>query len=181
MRKGLACITIALAALAARVSQYRAAAGGPAKDAAHQHHLRGGECRVTRCLDDASHQYRPARQLDPAREASAEQTALARRFLPRLFTTPSEPFRLQDFAVILHPDRRLIAFHLFWEDDIDFPEDNDPCDHEVLWVEYADDLRTVSGISTYFHGRILRGGFEAIQEANAHDGRPRINVPWGKP
>ena len=31
----------------------------------------------------------------------------------------------------MHPQRRLIAYHFFWEDDIDFPEDNDPCDHEA--------------------------------------------------
>ena len=119
-------------------------------------------------------------KLDPPAEATGEQTVLARRFLPRLFTTPSEPFRLLDFAVILHPSRRLVAYHLFWEDDIDFPEDNDPCDHEVLWVEYAEDQKTLTGISTYFHGRILRGSAEAIQDAKGHAVRPRINVQWGK-
>ena len=47
-------------------------------------------------------------------------------------------------------------------------------------MEYAEDQETIAGISTYFHGRILRGGSEAIQEAKAHAGRPRINVQWGK-
>ena len=73
-----------------------------------------------------------------------------------------------------------MAYHLFWEDDIDFPEDNDPCDHELLWVEYAEDEKTITSVTTYFHGRILRGGSEAIQEAKAHGGRPRVNVQWGK-
>ena len=40
--------------------------------------------------------------------------------------------------------------------------------------------KTITGVSTYFHGRILRGGSEAIQEAKAHGGRPRVNVQWGK-
>jgi hypothetical protein len=74
----------------------------------------------------------------------------------------------------------LLAYHLFWEDDIDFPEDNDPCDHELLWVEYAEDQKTISSVTTYFHGRILRGGSEAIQEAKVHGGRPLVNVQWGK-
>ena len=172
--------TIALASLSTGFLLQRAPNPARALDAAGEHHQRGVEFHIKRCLDEASQEYAAALKLDPPAEATAEQTALARHFLPRLFTTTSEPFRLQDFAVILHPSRRLIAYHLFWEDDIDFPEDNDPCDHEVLWVEYAEDQKTIAGISTYFHGRILRGGSEAIQEAKAHAGRPRINVQWGK-
>ena len=172
--------TIALASLSTGFLLQRAPNPARALDAAGEHHQRGVEFHIKRCLDEASQEYAAALKLEPPAEATAEQTALARHFLPRLFTTTSEPFRLQDFAVILHPSRRLIAYHLFWEDDIDFPEDNDPCDHEVLWVEYAEDQKTIAGISTYFHGRILRGGSEAIQEAKAHAGRPRINVQWGK-
>jgi hypothetical protein len=180
MKKGWIWITVAVAAVAASFTQYSAPASGAAQDAAQRHHERGVQFHIKRCLDEASQEYAAALKLDPPAEATAEQTALARRFLPRLFTTPSEPFRLQDFAVILHPSRRLVAYHLFWEDDIDFPEDNDPCDHEVLWVEYAEDHKTITGLSTYFHGRILIGGADAIQEAKAQAGRPRINVQWGK-
>jgi len=180
MKKGCIWLTIVLAVITAGFTQSRAPANGQALDAAGKHHQRGVEFHIKRCLDEASQEYAATLKLDPPTEATAEQTALARHFLPRLFTTTSEPFRLQDFAVILHPSRRLIAYHLFWEDDIDFPEDNDPCDHEVLWVEYSEDHKTITGISTYFHGRILRGGSEAIQEAKAHAGRPRIDVQWGK-
>ena len=180
MKRGWIWMTALLAVVAAGFSQHRALAPTPAQDAAHRHHQRGVEFHIKRCLDEASQEYAATLKLDPPIEATAEQTALVRHFLPRLFTTPSEPFRLQDFAVILHPSRRLVAYHLFWEDDIDFPEDNDPCDHEVLWVEYAEDLKTITGLSTYFHGRILRGSADAIQEAKAHAGRPRINVQWGK-
>jgi len=180
MKNSRVWTTIALAGLSMGFLPQRAPNPARALDAAGEHHRRGVEFHIKRCLDEASQEYAAALKLDPPAEATAEQTALARHFLPRLFTTTSEPFRLQDFAVILHPSRRLIAYHLFWEDDIDFPEDNDPCDHEVLWVEYAEDQKTIAGISTYFHGRILRGGSEAIQEAKAHAGRPRINVQWGK-
>jgi hypothetical protein len=180
MKRGFGWTTIVVALLSVGFSQYRAPTGGPEQDAAQRHHQRGVEFHIKRCLDEASQQYIAVLKLDPPAEATGEQIALARRFLPRLFTTPSEPFHLQDFAVILHPSRRLIAYHLFWEDDIDFPEDNDPCDHEVLWVEYAEDHKTLTGISTYFHGRILRGSAGAIHEAKDNAGRPRINIQWGK-
>src|SRR5215510_7177037 len=151
-----------------------------AADSAEAHHQRGVEYHLRRCLDDASREYARALELDPPRELNAEEWRLARRFAPRLYATPSEFFPLKDFAVILHPAERLIAYHLFWEDDIDFPEDNDPCDHEVAWAEYGDDQVTITGFSTYFHGRILRGGNDVIEDAKAHGGRPRINVQWGK-
>jgi hypothetical protein len=172
-------IVIALAVLATGFHQ-RAPTSSPVRDAAGRHHQQGVEFHIRRCLDEASREYAETLKLDPPVLPTAEQTALARRFLPRLFTTPSEPFRLLDFAIVLHPTRRIVAYHLFWEDDIDFPEDNDPCDHEVLWVEYAGDHKSITGISTYFHGRILRAGDEAIQDAKVHAGRPRINVQWGK-
>jgi hypothetical protein len=149
-------------------------------DAAFTHHQRGINFHLKRCLDEASQEYAAALELDPPREPSAAQKHLARRFLPRIHVTLAEPFRLQDFAVILHPTSRMVAYHFFWEDDIDFPEDNDPCDHEVMWVEYAEDEETIIGFVTYFHGRLLRAGEEAIQDARAHGGRPRVNVQWGK-
>jgi len=180
MMPSLAVLAVGLSQYPVGLSQYRAPSEGPARTPAHKHHQRGVEFHVKRCLDEASQEYAAALKLDPPAAATAEQIALARRFLPRLFTTTSEPFRLQDFAIILHPSRRLVAYHLFWEDDIDFPEDNDPCDHEVLWVEYAEDQKTIAGVRTYFHGRILRGSGEALQDAKANGGRSRVNVQWGK-
>ncbi|MEP7274278.1 MAG: hypothetical protein ABI882_22480 [Acidobacteriota bacterium] len=141
---------------------------------------RGVELHLRRCLEDASRQYARALQLDPPKELSAEQWQLVKHFAPRLFTTRTEFFPLKDFAVILDPASRQIAYHLFWEDDIDFPEDNDPCDHEVVWVEYSKDEKSVEKLWTYFHGRILAGGAMALSDARQHAGRPHINVQWGK-
>jgi len=149
-------------------------------DTAEAHHQRGVEYHLRRCLDDASREYARALKLDPPRELSAEEWRLARRFAPRLYTTPSEFFPLKDFAVIMHPSERLIAYHFFWEDDIDFPEDNDPCDHELIWVKYSADKSSIEKILTYFHGRILGGGEAAINDARAHGMRPRVNIQWGK-
>jgi hypothetical protein len=152
----------------------------PASDTAEAHHRRGVEYHLRRSLDDASREYARALELDPPRELNAEEWRLVRRFAPRLYATPSEFFPLKDFAVILHPAERLIAYHFFWEDDIDFPEDNDPCDHELIWVKYSADKSSIENVLTYFHGRILEGGEAAINDARAHGMRPRVNIQWGK-
>lgn len=141
---------------------------------------RAVELHSRRCLDDASRNYARVLQLEPPKDLSAAQWQLVKRFAPRLFLTKTEFFPLKDFAVILDPQNRQIAYHLFWEDDIDFPEDNDPCDHEVVWVEYAPDEKSITRLWTYFHGRILTGGAEALADAARNQGRPHINVQWGK-
>ena len=147
---------------------------------AETHHRLGVEHHLRRSLDDASREYARSLELEPTRALTSEELALVRRFAPRLYTTPREFFALKDFAVIVHPQRHLIVYHFFWEDDIDFPEDNDPCDHEVMWVEYSPDRQSIQGIWTYFHGRLLTGGEAALSDARQHQMRPRVNVQWGK-
>ncbi len=153
---------------------------GAQGETAEAHHRLGVEHHLRRCLDDASREYARTLELDPPRELTAEQWQIARRFAPRIFTTPAEFFALKDFAVIMHPTERLIAYHFFWEDDIDFPEDNDPCDHELIWVQYSADGKSIEKFWTYFHGRILEGGADAVRDARRYSQRPRVNVQWGK-
>jgi hypothetical protein len=164
-----------LAAAGASSQQVR-----PAADAAGLHHRQGVDHHLRRCLEEASRDYARALEIDPPRDLTGDETALVRRFAPRVYTTPSEFFPLKDFAVILHPDRPVVAYHFFWEDDIDFPDDNDPCDHEVIWVQYSPDARAIEGLWTYFHGRILTGTNAALRDARQHGMRPRVNVQWGK-
>ena len=147
---------------------------------AAKHHALGVEHHLRRSLDEASREYARALELDPPREPTADELQRARRFAPRVYVTRDEFFPLKDFAVVLHPDRPLIAYHFFWEDDIDFPEDNDPCDHELMWVRHSRDGRDIEQISTYFHGRLLTGTEAALADARRHGMRPRINVQWGK-
>lgn len=151
-----------------------------AQESIEVHHQRGVAHHNLRRLDEASREYARVVQLDPPKELTPEQWALARRFAPRIYTTPTEFFPLKDFAVILHPTDRLIAYHFFWEDDIDFPEDNDPCDHELIWVKYSADGRNLESVWAYFHGRILIGGDAAMRDAKENGMRPRVNVQWGK-
>jgi hypothetical protein len=168
----------ATGALASAALLLTVAAG--AQETAAIHHERGVAYHLQRRLDEASREYAQALAIDPPRAPNADERGLVLRFAPRVYVTPDESFPLKDAAAILHPVVPLIAYHFFWEDDIDFPEDNDPCDHEVVWLQYSSDRRSIERIWTYFHGRILRGGDDAIGDARANDMRPRVNVQWGK-
>ncbi|RMF38791.1 MAG: hypothetical protein D6759_00445 [Chloroflexi bacterium] len=130
-------------------------------------------------LREAGRLYARLLEADPPRPPTEEEQALVLRYAPRLFVTPQEPFPLLDVIAILHPERPLIAYHLFWEDDIDYPEDQEPCDHELVWVAYDPERGSVTGVYTYYHGQIL-DGTEAVAEAARHEGRPWIGVQWGK-
>jgi hypothetical protein len=132
-----------------------------------------------RCLNDASELYGTILKLDPPAGPSDAQWAAVLRHAPRLYTTASEFFPLKDVVAVVHPVEPVIAYHLFWEDDIDFPDDNDPCDHEIVWVRYDPVDQRVVKVYTYFHEQILEPP-EAVADANAHQGRPWIGVEWGK-
>ena len=182
IRRYLPILLLAMACMSWGGMPTSAVLSEPQRDAesAETHHERGVAHHLRRCLDDASREYTRSLELDPPRELTAEEWSLVRRFAPRLYTTPTEFFPLKDFAVVLNPVARQIAYHFFWEDDIDFPEDNDPCDHELMWVQYAPDGRSIEKMWTYFHGRILAGGDAALGDARRHLQRPRVNVQWGK-
>jgi len=126
-----------------------------------------------RRLKEASEAYDDALKLLPPREPSAAERALIRKFAPIVLTTPNEPFPLKDAAAIMHFAEPWIAYHLFWEDDIDFPDDNDPCDHEVIWLRLDPTRTRVQSIHTYFHGRILSDATPVV-------GRPKVVSQWGK-
>jgi len=171
MLKGIiyACLAAGLA-LEAAAQDPEAAAARAAK--ANAYHLQ-------RRLDEASDQYRELLNIEPAATPSATQRAAILRFAPRVFQVSGDPFGLKDVVAIHHPNAPMIAYHFFWDDDIDFPEDNDPCDHELVWVRYDPNTMNVVSFHTYFHERILSSP-EAILDAAKNGQRPRVNVQWGK-
>ena len=133
-----------------------------------------------RRLEEASEAYDEVLRLAPPRAPDAGERAIIRKHAPRLFLVEGEPFPLKDIAAVLHPERPWIAYHLFWDDDIDFPDDNDPCDHEVVWVQLDTSKSKVVGYFSYFHGRIVTAPKDAIADANSNGGRPAFWVQWGK-
>lgn len=170
-------ILIAIAVPAQRVPPIPACS---CSDEARTHAQQGFEAHSLRRLTEASAAYSRALAAQPAADPNPEERALILRFAPRLFTHAQEPFPLKDAAAILHPDKPFIAYHFFWEDDIDFPDDNDPCDHELIWVELNPDRTRAVNYYLYFHGRILKAPPKAIQDMTAHQGRPAVLVQWGK-
>ena len=146
---------------------------------AAEHHEKAVQLHLRQRLDEASAEYAQTLALDPPREPTAAERRLAEALVPRVFVTASEPFELRDFAVVMNPDARVIAYHFFWDDDIDFPDDNEPSDHELVWVRYTTDGH-LAGIQTYFHGRVIDGGRAALDDAAAHGQRPAVYVQWGK-
>jgi hypothetical protein len=132
----------------------------------------GERAHGERRLAEASRHYAQTLALDPPAVASEAELDRARALAPELLLHAREPFALRDIAVVVHPERPWVGYHLFWEDDIDFPEDNDPCDHEVIWVEYDPATGRAVSVHTYFHGEVL---------SQALDGaRARVGVEWGK-
>jgi hypothetical protein len=171
----LACLALVLPAQM-YIMPHCAAPSAPALkvyESAFRHHEK-------RRLEDASLAYAEALKLAPPLDPVPGQATRIRKFAPRLFTTASEPFPLIDFAAIQHPALPWIAYHLFWEDDIDFPDDNDPCDHEVIWVKTDAAGRRLETYITYFHRQLVSASPPAIDDANRRGGRPAVLVQWGK-
>ena len=134
--------------------------------------VEGADFHRTRRLDEASAAYARALKLAPARDPSAAEREAILRFAPGVLAHPRDPFPLRDAAAVMHPKLPWIAYHFFWEDDIDFPDDNDPCDHELMWVELDEARAKVVSYYTYFHGRLLKG--------EPRDGIVTVVVQWGK-
>lgn len=131
-----------------------------------------------RDLGTASALYKRILAVDTPVAPSDAQRVRVLKYAPRLMLVKGEYFPLKDIVVIIHPERPVIAYHLFWEDDLGFPSDNDPCDHEVVWVEYDPATDKLVRVWTYWHRRIVTTD-EATAEANSHGGRPWIGVQWG--
>ena len=171
----LACLASPLAAQRVELQPACMAEGNAAAE-----NRKAIEDHLLRRLDEASRGYERVLEIDPPRSPSSADVELVLRFAPEIRVTPAEPFGLRDVAAVIHPSRGWIAYHLFWEDDIDFPDDNDPCDHEVMWVRLDAERERAVDYFTYFHGRLLRAPRPVIERINAAHGRPAAVVQWGK-
>ena len=72
------------------------------------------------------------------------------------------------------PTRRVIAYHLLWQDDVNgsWIPFTVPTDEEVVWVGY-DSTRAPTDIWTYWHGTLLHADWR-------ERGQVAIDVQWGK-
>jgi hypothetical protein len=168
-------LNVCLVGLILSVATLAARAAEESLDVLNQ---RGVAAQRKRCLNEASAFYTQVLKRDVPAEPTERQKALVLKFAPRLANAAHEFFGLKDIVAIVHPDKPVIGYHLFWDDDIAFPADNEPCDHEIVWIEYDPGSLRVTCVSTYFHGKVLSPP-EAVEEANAHGGRAFIGVEWG--
>lgn len=99
--------------------------------------------------------------------------ALARSLAPILYLQRDETFPLERAVAVVHPTRRVIAYHLLWRDDVhgSWVPFTVPTDEEVIWVGY-DSTKAPTDLWTYWHGRILHTRWNRSQVA--------VDVQWGK-
>src|SRR5262245_39831132 len=79
---------------------------------------------LQRRLAEADVHYAKLLRLEASTQPSAQEEEAILKFAPRVFQSASDPFGLKDVVAIHHPNDPVIAYHFFWEDDIDYPEDN---------------------------------------------------------
>ncbi|MEA3485606.1 MAG: hypothetical protein U9R03_02740, partial [Candidatus Aerophobetes bacterium] len=145
---------------------------------AYYHNRLGYTYHLMRRLKKASEEYSKVLELSSPQSVTAEEFDFILKYAPRVYVTPKEPFALRDITAVIHPDRSLIGYSFFWENDIRFPDDSDASDHEKVWVEYDSKSGKVIGVYTYFHRAILSTK-TAIEDAQHNHQRAQINVQWG--
>ena len=98
---------------------------------------------------------------------------LARTLAPLLYLQRDEWFPLERVVAVLHPTRRVIAYHLLWRDDVhgSWIPFTVPTDEEVVWVGY-DSTEAPTDLWTYWHGAILHAVWPKRQVV--------MDVQWGK-
>lgn len=119
----------------------------------------------------------PPAPIPPALLRSSRDPAilLARAMAPVLYVQRDEPFALDRVAVVVHPARPIIAYHLLWRHDINgqwLPWAK-PSDEEVVWVGYDSLTLAPHDLWTYWHGTILHTPWRT-------GAQPAVDVQWGK-
>ncbi len=147
-------------------------------DNVYYHNRLGYAFHLERRLKESSNEYAKALELDPPHDLTSEELQLVLRLAPRIYVHADEFFSLEDVVVILHPEKSMIEYSFFWDDDVNFPEDNDPTDHEKVWIAYDPESGDIVNVYAYFHRAILSTK-EALADARKHNNRARINVQWG--
>lgn len=106
--------------------------------------------------------------------AGDETASLARSLAPVLFLQRDEWFPLSRVVAVIHPTRRLVAYHLLWRDDVhgSWIPFTVPTDQEIIWVGY-DSTGAPTDLWTFWHGKILHTDWR-------DRGTVTVDVQWGK-
>ena len=105
--------------------------------------------------------------------ADPTHAALARALAPVLYLHRDEPFPLSRVVAVVHPERRVIAYHLLWQDDAvgAWIPHTKATDEEIVWVGY-DRSGAPTDLWTYWHGKLLHTPWANRQV--------EVDVQWGK-
>jgi hypothetical protein len=125
----------------------------------------------------------PGGRSSPARvdyiDGAADLTTVALRFAPVLYLNPDEPFRVVAVIAVHHPSKPLIAYHIFFEDDVFMAGRGKSLDHEIAWVEYDPVTLKIADVFTLWHRTVLRTE-SCLMDAKASGQRPKIEIEWGQ-
>ena len=91
-----------------------------------------------------------------------------------LYVQRDEWFPLSRAVAVVHPSRRIIAYHMLWQDDVhgSWIPFTVPTDEEVVWVGY-DRTGAPTDLWSFWHGVILHTDWR-------ERGTPAVDVQWGK-
>lgn len=151
----------------------------PLLDEAAERNLQAVSLHLEGRLREARRLYAEVLKLDPPREPTPQEVERVERHAPLLYTVPTEPLPLRDVVAVIHPDEPIIGYHLFYEDDIDFPDDDEPSDHEIVWAVWNRATNVLAALYTWYHGYLLSSA-SAVVKANRAGARPVVQVQWGK-
>jgi len=104
----------------------------------------------------------------------ADLSRLARSLAPVLFLQRDEWFPLSRVVAVVHPTRRIVAYHLLWRDDVhgSWIPFTVPTDQEIVWVGY-DSSGAPTDLWAFWHGNILHTDWR-------DRGTVTVDVQWGK-
>ncbi len=112
-------------------------------------------------------------------DGTADLATVALRFAPILLLNPDEPFRIVAVFGVHHPWKPLIAYHIFFEDDVFMAGRGKSLDHEIAWVEYDPVTLKTADVFTLWHRTVLRTE-SCPMDAKASGQRPIIEIEWGQ-
>lgn len=129
---------------------------------------------VTACGPRANIPPRPTAPIDGELSNGDARAELARSLAPVLFVHRDEWFPLERVVAVMHPSRRVIAYHMLWRDDVhgSWIPFTVPTDQEIVWVGY-DSTHAPTEVWTSWHGTVLHTPW-------TDRGPSLINVQWGK-
>jgi hypothetical protein len=105
--------------------------------------------------------------------SSDARAQLAMALAPVLYVQRDERFPLERVVAVLHPEKRIIAYHLLWRDDVHgaWIPFTKATDQEIVWIGY-DSTFAPTEMWTYWHGKILHTNWEHRTAL--------VDVQWGK-